>query len=105
MKLGVKDRIVLLRILPAEGDFRTMRTIMELRTKLLFTDEEVKAFDITIDDNIYRWDTAKATEIEVEFGDVATEVVVTVGLLVYIISGIREKFGSTDTSQLSELHW
>jgi hypothetical protein len=77
MKLGVKDRIVLLRILPAESNFRTMRTIMELRTKLLFTDEEVKAFDITMNDNIYRWDTAKATEIEVEFGDVATEVVVT----------------------------
>jgi len=36
---------------------------------------------------------------------IATEVVVTVYLLLYIISGIREKFGSTDTSQLSELHW
>ncbi len=42
---------------------------------------------------------------ETALAGIATEVVVTVGLLVYIISGIREKFGSTDTSQLSELHW
>jgi len=36
---------------------------------------------------------------------IATEVVVTVYLLLYIIAGIRDKFGSTDTFQLSELHW
>ena len=36
---------------------------------------------------------------------IATEVVITVYLLLYIISGIYQKFGSTDTYQLSELHW
>lgn len=36
---------------------------------------------------------------------IATEVVVTVYLLLYIISGIREKIGTTDTFELSELHW
>jgi len=36
---------------------------------------------------------------------IATEVVVSVGLLLYIISGIYQKFGSTDTYKLSELHW
>ena len=36
---------------------------------------------------------------------IATEVVVTVYLLLYIIAGIHEKFGSTDTFKLSELHW
>jgi len=36
---------------------------------------------------------------------IATEVVVTIYLLLYIIGGIRERFGSTDTFQLSELHW
>lgn len=35
----------------------------------------------------------------------ATEVVVTVYMLLYVISGIREKFGTTDTYKLSELHW
>jgi hydrogenase-4 component E len=36
---------------------------------------------------------------------IATEVVVTVYLLLYIIAGIREKVGTTDTFALSELHW
>ncbi len=36
---------------------------------------------------------------------VATEVVITVALLLYVISGIQEKLGTTDTFQLSELHW
>ncbi len=36
---------------------------------------------------------------------VATEVVITVALLLYVISGIHDKIGTTDTFQLSELHW
>jgi hydrogenase-4 component E len=36
---------------------------------------------------------------------VATEVVITVALLLYVISGIQQKLGTTDTFQLSELHW
>jgi hydrogenase-4 component E len=36
---------------------------------------------------------------------VATEVVITVALLLYVISGIRDKIGTTDTFELSELHW
>jgi hydrogenase-4 component E len=36
---------------------------------------------------------------------IATEVVVTVYLLLYVISGIREQVGTTDTFELAELHW
>ena len=36
---------------------------------------------------------------------IATEVIVTVYLLPYVIAGIREKVGSTDTYELAELHW
>lgn len=42
---------------------------------------------------------------ETALAGIATEVVVTVYLLLYIIDGIREKFGTTDTVKLSELHW
>jgi len=42
---------------------------------------------------------------ETALAGIATEVVVTVYLLLYIIGGIREKFASTDTFKLSELHW
>ncbi len=36
---------------------------------------------------------------------VATEVVVTVFLLLYVIAGVRQVFGSTDTFRLRELRW
>ena len=36
---------------------------------------------------------------------IATEVVVTVYLLLYVIAGIHEKVGTTDTYELAELHW
>lgn len=42
---------------------------------------------------------------ETALAGIATEVVVTVYLLLYIIDGIREKFGTADTFKLSELHW
>ena len=42
---------------------------------------------------------------ETALAGIATEVIVTVYLLLYIIGGIREKFGTTDTFKLSELHW
>ena len=42
---------------------------------------------------------------ETALAGIATEVVITVALLLYIVTGIQEKFGSTDTFQLSDLHW
>jgi len=36
---------------------------------------------------------------------VATEVVVTVWLLLYVIAGVRQKFGTRDTFALRELQW
>mgnify|MGYP005835864781 FL=1 len=42
---------------------------------------------------------------ETALAGIATEVVVTVWLLLYIIGGIRGKFGTTDTFRLSELQW
>jgi hydrogenase-4 component E len=36
---------------------------------------------------------------------VATEVVVTVALLLYVIAGVREEFGTSDTYALKELQW
>jgi len=36
---------------------------------------------------------------------VATEVVITIAMLLYVIAGIHEQLGTTDTFELSELHW
>jgi hydrogenase-4 component E len=36
---------------------------------------------------------------------IATEVVITVAMLLLVVAGIREQIGTTDTYELSELHW
>lgn len=36
---------------------------------------------------------------------VATEVVITVALLLYVVAGVRQEFGSADTLALKELQW
>lgn len=78
MLLGIKDRYVLLRTLPAEGNFRTMRTIVKLREELMPTEEEIKAFGIKTspDGNSIQWDVEKATDADIQIGEVATEVIV-----------------------------
>ena len=40
MKLSVSERIVLLNILPKEGDITTLRIVRELRDALSFSEEE-----------------------------------------------------------------
>jgi len=78
MLLGIKDRYVLLRTLPMEGNFRTMRTIVKLREDLLPTEDEIKKFGIMTspDGNSIQWDTDKAVEVDIQIGEVATEVIV-----------------------------
>jgi predicted aconitase len=78
MLLGIKDRYVLLRTLPTEGNFRTMRTIVKLREDLLPSEDEIKSFGIKMspDGNTVVWDVEKATESDIQIGEVATEVIV-----------------------------
>ena len=76
MKLSVKDRVILAGILPAEGDLRTMRTIMKLRESIFFTEEEVKLFEITQDGPQVFWEATKAKDVEIHVGDIAKEVII-----------------------------
>lgn len=76
MLLEVRDRILLGNILPAEGDVRTMKTIQTLRNDLLFSEDEVKKFKIKTDDNRVTWDATVDSEVEIQVGELATEVIV-----------------------------
>lgn len=76
MKLNVKDRIILSNILPVEGDFRTMKTIQQLRDALLFNEQEVKRFQVKTEAQQITWDASKPTEVEIAIGELATEVIV-----------------------------
>jgi hypothetical protein len=56
MLLSVRDRLVLINILPKEGDFRTLKTLRELREALSFTDSEQKSLNFVSKDGMINWD-------------------------------------------------
>jgi hypothetical protein len=73
LKLGIKDRITLLSLLPSEGNIRTLKTINALRDSLLFNETEVKRFGITQDGGQVAWTDSEETDISI--GELATEVI------------------------------
>lgn len=76
MKLNVQERVVILQILPAEGDFSTLKILRELQAVLGFSEEDHKKFKIVRKENTITWDpTEGIKEEEIELGEKATEIV------------------------------
>ena len=46
MELTVMDRLMLLQVLPKEGDFLSLRILRELKEELSFTEEEQAALEL-----------------------------------------------------------
>ncbi len=68
MKLFILERIVILDILPREGNFLTLKSIRELRESLGFKDSEAKKFGIvaTVGQNggtDYSWEADEEVNI------------------------------------------
>ncbi len=78
MELGVFDRLILLNILPKEGDFTTLKIIRQLREDLSFTEEEHKALKFEQNEGNVKWQTAADKPRKINIGDKAKEVIVTV---------------------------
>ena len=78
MLLNVRDRIQLNGILPAEGDFRTMKTISQLRDSLFLSEQEVKELNFKQEDMRATWSAEKDKGVEIPVGELAHEVIVAV---------------------------
>lgn len=63
MELDVGERIVLLSILPSEGDITTIRLVHELKQALSFTEEEHKELNFRTEDDQVFWDKETTREI------------------------------------------
>lgn len=55
MELGVGDRIVLLSILPREGDLSTVRIVHDLKQALSFSEEEHKSLQMKTEGDRITW--------------------------------------------------
>lgn len=76
MKLSVFERVILLDILPKEGDFQTIKILSELREALSFSEQEYKVCEIRFEGGHVFWNEATATKKDIKIKDKATEIIV-----------------------------
>jgi hypothetical protein len=76
MELTIMERLALLQILPQQGNVATLRIVRKLREDLSFTEDEIKAFDIIIEEGRITWDEVKAKPRGYEFGATAHKTII-----------------------------
>ena len=62
MKLSVRERFMLLSILPPEGNFATLRIVRQLREALSFSEAEHEHFGIKEEQGLARWERSEDRE-------------------------------------------
>ncbi len=79
MKLNVKERFMIMSILPQENNFVTLKIIRDLKSKLGPTDKEFKEFEIKTDKKTgsTEWNEKGKEGIEFEVGEIETGLIVT----------------------------
>jgi len=76
MKLTVLERFTLLGVLPAEGNFVTLKIVRKLREALAFTEKEIKDLEMMVEGERTKWNPAKDVPRDVEIGEMATDMIV-----------------------------
>ncbi len=69
-KLTLSDRFTILSILPAEGNFATLKIVRKLREQLSLTEAEIKEYKVLQRDDQITWAKGDKTT-EMEFGEFA----------------------------------
>ena len=76
MKLGVFDRLILLSVLPREGDLISLRVVLDLQTALGFTEAEHKRLQFKKGkDGETLWRRAADRKREFKLGEKAQEII------------------------------
>lgn len=76
MKLDVRERLILLSVLPQEGNFVTLKTIRDLQSALSFSEEEHKLYKFVQNEGMVTWDDKTEQSKEIELGEKATDIIV-----------------------------
>ena len=75
MKLSVGDRLILLGVIPREGDYTTLKIVRDMRDELSFTEEEHKKLNFRQDGEMMVWEE-ELEDKEINFGEKATDIIV-----------------------------
>lgn len=78
MRLSIMERLVLAGVLPTEESFVTLRVVRDLKERLLFTEDELREYNIhDTEDRRIAWDVSvQPQEKDIEIGERATDVIV-----------------------------
>ena len=76
MKLNIMDRVTLLGLLPAEGDFTTLKTITQLRESLLPSANEVEDCEIVEAGGKITWNDKGKEDVEIVINKLGSSLVV-----------------------------
>ena len=76
MKLNVFERLILLQVLPKEGNFVTLKIMRDLRMALAPSQEEINEFEIKQEGEQVLWNTKGKEEREIKIGEKATDIII-----------------------------
>ena len=75
MLLSVFERLILLNILPKEGDITTLKIIRKLKDDLSFSEEEHTALQFKNEDGQIMWKEDADIQKEIEIGEKASDII------------------------------
>ena len=75
MKLDVRERLVLLSVLPPEGDFITLKVVRKLKENLSFSEDEIKLYKFVQTGANVTWNDKIEQSKPIEIGTKAKEVI------------------------------
>ena len=80
MLLNTFERLILLNILPREGDFTALKIVRKMREDLSFSEQEHKDLCIQVDSKTgnVKWQTEADKDVEISIGEKATDIIVSV---------------------------
>jgi len=75
MELKVYERLILLNILPKEGDFTTLKIVRKLREDLSFSEDEHKVLQFEQSEGTVKWKSEGDIPKDIPIGEKATDVI------------------------------
>lgn len=66
-KLNISERLMIMQILPKEGNFVLLKMIRDLNSKVGFSADEIQEFNIKTNDDKITWDSKGMVEKAIDF--------------------------------------
>ena len=77
MDFSVRDRLILLNVVPTQGSLVTLKMVRVLREALGFSDKEYRDFNLRVEGESFQWDDDKEAPKEIEVPVTMQELILT----------------------------